>query len=182
MTQREEFPLLTPEEHAVLDTLRAAQVVETSRLAARPAKVWDRVATMEGVNAELAPIARMTFPSRWERLENYYFQGDAEQFRSTLLLFGRIPIDLHIFAFVSLTPGRGFLERSSSMMHREWIHERTLRPVTKGTEITDRVFFRCRAPGLSLALGPVIRFVFRHRHRQLRKHFCELTGDDGSTP
>jgi hypothetical protein len=113
---------------AVRDALRAAPVVERSRIAAAPVVVWERVATRQGINDELMPL-------------------------------------------LAMTPGQGFLECSSSLLHREWIHERRLAAVPGGTEITDRVHYQCRLPGLGLVLRPVIRFVFRHRHRRLLRRF-----------
>jgi ligand-binding SRPBCC domain-containing protein len=159
------------DESVIRDALRAAQIAESSRLAAPPETVWERIASMEGVNAELMPIMRMTFPLEWKRLDSGEVRSGAPLFRSTVLLLGIIPIDLHTVALVRLTRDRGFLERSSSLMHREWIHERILSPVPGGTEISDRVRFCCRLPALGFVLRPIIRFVFRHRHRQLRRHF-----------
>jgi ligand-binding SRPBCC domain-containing protein len=151
--------------------LRAAPVVERSRIAAAPAVVWERVATRQGINDELMPLLAMTFPAEWERLDGNDITAGLTRFRSVLLLFGGLPIDLHRFAFLSVTPGQGFLECSSSLLHREWIHERRLAAVPGGTEITDRVHYQCRLPGLGLVLQPVIRFVFRHRHRRLLRRF-----------
>jgi ligand-binding SRPBCC domain-containing protein len=160
-----------PEERAALDLLRTAQVVQRSRLAASHEHVWERIVTMDGVNAELMPIVRMTFPAGWERLDRGGIHGRTPLFRSTLKLLGVLPIDRHSLALIMLKKGCGFLEHSSSLIHRDWIHERTLAAVSGGTEITDRVYFRSRVPGLGLALGPVMRFVFRHRHRRLRSYF-----------
>jgi hypothetical protein len=42
--------------------LNQAQVVESSLLAAAPAEVWESIASMPGVNAELMPVVRMTYP------------------------------------------------------------------------------------------------------------------------
>jgi ligand-binding SRPBCC domain-containing protein len=156
---------------AVLDALRAAPIMERSRVAAPPAVVWERVATKEGINAELMPLLAMTFPAEWERLDVKDVTAGLSLFRSVLLLFGVLPIDLHRFAFLSVTPGDGFLESSSSLLHRNWIHERRLEAVPGGTEVTDRVHYRCRLPGLGFVLRPVIRCVFRHRHRRLLRHF-----------
>jgi ligand-binding SRPBCC domain-containing protein len=158
----------------VVDALRTAQVVARSHLAASPTRVWERISTREGINAELMPIVAMTFPTKWISLDPKDVAVGPPLFRSVLLLFGVVPVDLHNFALLSVIPNHGFLERSSSLIHNEWIHERTLVALPGGTEIVDRVRYRCRLPGFALILGPVIRFIFRHRHRRLRRHFGEV--------
>ena len=151
--------------------LGAAQVCESSLLAAPPDAVWQRVGSMPGVNAELAPLLAMTFPARWQRLTADAVAADRPVFRSVILLFGIVPIDVHSVGFASMEPGSGFLERSSSLLHSSWIHERRLVPVGGGTRITDRVHFRNRLPIPGAMTVPLMRFVFRHRHRRLRRHF-----------
>lgn len=151
--------------------LGRAQVIASSLLAAPPAAVWERIASMTGVNAELMPAVRMTFPRGSERLDRHPPVAGRPLFRSVLLLFGVLPIDVHSLALASLTPGRGFLESSSSLLHRRWIHERVLDAEGAGTRIRDRVYFECRLLGLSMALTPVVRAIFHHRHAQLRRHF-----------
>ena len=151
--------------------LGQAQVIESSLLAAPPAAVWGRVASMTGVNAELMPAVRMTFPRACERLDRNLLVPGRTLFRSVLLLFGVLPVDVHSLALASLAPGRGFLESSSSLLNRRWIHERVLDAEEGATRIRDRVYFECRLPGLRVALAPVVRAIFRHRHAQLRRHF-----------
>jgi ligand-binding SRPBCC domain-containing protein len=126
---------------------------------------------MPGVNAELMPVVRMTYPRWYERLDRNPLVPGRQLFRSVLMLFGVLPVDVHAITLVSLTPGRGFLESSSSLLHRHWIHERALEPGSAGTKLSDRVYFECRVPGLDAALTPVVRAVFRHRHAQLRRRF-----------
>jgi len=155
----------------VFDALQATPIAQCSRLAAPPIVVWERVATKEGINAELAPFLAMTFPAEWKKLDVKDVTAGPPPLRSVLLLFGIVPVDLHRFAFLSVTPDHGFLERSCSLLHYEWIHERRLEAVRDGTEIVDRVHYRCRLPGLGFVLRPVIRFIFCHRHRRLLQHF-----------
>jgi len=151
--------------------LSRAAVVETSLLAAPPAAVWERIASMTGVNAELMPIVRMTFPRDYERLDTSAIDAGKPLFRSVLLLFGVLPIDVHWVALAKLDPGVGFLECSSSLLQRRWIHERHLEPQGDGTRIRDRVYFECRVPVLGAVLAPIVRAIFRHRHERLRRHF-----------
>jgi ligand-binding SRPBCC domain-containing protein len=155
----------------IADRLSRAAVVETSSLAAPPASVWERIASMTGVNAELMPLVRMTFPSEYERLDTAALETGRPLFRSVVLLFGLLPIDVHRLTLIKLDPGAGFLECSTSLLQRYWIHERRLKVAGQGTRIRDRVYFECRLPMLARTLTPIIRGIFRHRHARLRRHF-----------
>jgi hypothetical protein len=126
---------------------------------------------MVGVNAELMPVVRMTHPRGYERLDRDLIVPGLQLFHSVLLLFGLLPVVVHALALLNLTPGRGFLESSSSLLHRRWIHERVLDAEGGGTRIRDRVYFECRLPDLGAALVPLMRAIFRHRHARLRRHF-----------
>ena len=159
----------------LLGLLQHAQIVERSHLAAAPTVVWERIASMPGVNAELMPAAYMTFPRGRDRLDRRDIVPGQPLFRSVLLLFCVLPIDIHTLALVSLSRDRGFLESSSSLLHRRWVHERTLEPERGGTTLPDRVYFDCRVAALGAALAPVLRAIFRHRHARLRQHFGEST-------
>ena len=131
-------------------------------LRASPAEVWARVATIEGVNAELAPFARMTSPGEGEIREGALG-------RSWILLGGVLPVDFDDLVLESVEPGRGFRERSRLGSCSAWHHDRTLQPLPGGgTRIVDEVAFapRLRAAGGLQAL--VFEAVFRWRHRRLR--------------
>jgi hypothetical protein len=60
---------------------------------------------MAGVNAELMPFVRMTFPRGAERIDKATAAAGKPLFRSVLLLFGVLPIDVHRLALVKLDPG-----------------------------------------------------------------------------
>jgi ligand-binding SRPBCC domain-containing protein len=175
--------LLTgPSDIAVATALHKARVVQRSRLAATPSAVWERISSADGINAELKPIAAIAFPDGWEGLNADCVTGNERLFRCRLLLFGAIPIDLHDFRFLIVEPGHGFVERSSSLLHREWIHERVLSPARGGTDLTDRVYYQCRVPALGMLLRPIFRAIFRHRHRQLRRFFGVTVRRDANAP
>jgi hypothetical protein len=142
--------------------LNQAQIVESSLLAAAPAEVWESIVSMPDVNAELMPVVPMTYPLGYEGLDRVPLVPGRRLFRSMLLLFGVLPVDVHAIALASLNPGRGFLESSSSLLHRRWIHERVLKPDSGGPSLSDRLYFECRVPGLGMSLTPVVRAVFRH--------------------
>jgi hypothetical protein len=143
-----------------------------SALAAGPAAVWERAMSAEGINAELGPLLRMTVPRGLESLDLHGL-GPGPLGRSWLLLFGLIPIDYDEIGLERVEPGRGFLERSTMLSQRLWEHERTIEAGEGGstTVLSDRLAWEPRLPLPGLALRPLIAAVFRHRHRQLRRHF-----------
>jgi ligand-binding SRPBCC domain-containing protein len=152
------------------------EFVARSRLDAPVEAVWARVATMEGINDELAPLFRMTHPPELDRLEPGLAGLGQSAFRSRVLLFGVLPVDYDDITIVRLDPGRGFLERSSLGTQRLWEHERRLDPAGDGCAIVDRVRHEPRLPIAGRRQSALLRQVFRHRHRRLRRRFG---GSDG---
>lgn len=151
---------------------RAAEQRVSSRLDATPDAVWRRVTTFAGVNAELMPIMRMTAPRGVRSLDAAEVVPGRRLGRSWLLLFGLIPFDYDDVTLIEVEPERRFLERSPMLSQRVWEHERTLEPAgAGGCVLTDRLRFEPRLPVPGAVLVPLIRAVFRHRHRRLRAHF-----------
>jgi ligand-binding SRPBCC domain-containing protein len=149
----------------------AAEISVSSRLDADPAKVWDRVTTPAGINDEIRPIMRMSVPAGVDRLDPEKIELGTRIGRSWVFLFGLIPFDYDDLILVGLDPGRRFLERSSMLSQRVWEHERTLEPAGAGCLITDRVSWEPRLGLPGRPLRPLIGFIFRHRHRRLRRRF-----------
>lgn len=147
-------------------------IERTSELAAPRAEVWAVVSTMDGVNAELMPLVRMTHPAHLRSLEDRELVPGEIVFHSWLLLFGVIPFDRHALALESVDTGVGFEEESSSWVQRRWCHERTLADrADGGTSVTDRLEVE---PRLGLArplVGPIVARIFAHRHRRLVRRF-----------
>lgn len=133
-----------------------------------PATFWQRM-SMDAVNAELRPLVRMTVPSELRRTTADQWVTGRLLFRSVILLFGVLPVDVHLLRLERLEPGRGFLERSSSWVNRVWRHERNTTPTASGCIVTDIVTVESRIPGMAALMLPVYRWVFRHRHRRLRR-------------
>jgi ligand-binding SRPBCC domain-containing protein len=134
--------------------------------------VWEHVCTIAGVNDELRPLMRMTAPGRVRRLDPSEVVTGERIGRCWLLLFGLIPVDYDDLTLIALEPGRGFHERSAMLSMRRWEHERRLE--TDGhtaCTIHDRVSFEPRLGLPSAAFAPLVRAVFRHRHRRLRRRF-----------
>jgi ligand-binding SRPBCC domain-containing protein len=167
---------------------RRCEIRVRSELDAGATVVWERVITPEGVNAELGPWMRMTVPRGFEDFGIEDVEPGERIGRSWVLLFGLIPFDYDDLTLVRVEPGRGFLERSKMLSQRLWEHERTIEPRGEGAcALTDRVAWEPRLPLPAALLRPLIRATFRHRHRQLRRHFggesapALLSGDeDGS--
>ena len=141
-----------------------------SVLAAPADDVWREVSTMQGVNYELMPLMRMSVPAHVAGMSLANAPVGERAFHSWLLLFGVLPIDRHALTFERLYDN-GFDERSSSWMQRTWIHRRRVEAVAGGTRVTDELDFEPRFWRHELVLRPVIRALFKHRHRRLRRRF-----------
>ncbi|MDI1442639.1 hypothetical protein [Polyangium sp. 6x1] len=149
------------------------EVVVASDLDASPARIWERVATFEGVNDELGPWLKMsTAPGTSNRLDEGVPLGKS-LFRSWLLLGGLLPVEYDDLCFSRLESGRGFLETSSMGTQLAWVHERTLEPVGSGARarLTDRLRFTPRWGALGRPSRLLVTGVFTHRHARLRARF-----------
>ena len=143
----------------------------SSRLHARAETVWAHARTIEGVNAELWPICRMTVPKAFagKTLEDAPLQHRA--FRSWILLFGVLPIDYDDLVLTRITPCRGFREESTLLTQRVWIHDRSIEAAGEDCTVTDRVTFETRIGVLTPIFQLAFWVAFRNRHRQLRRRF-----------
>ncbi len=141
-----------------------------SDLAVAPAAFW-AATSMSSVNWELAPIVRMSAPREWQDCAIERWETGSKLFDSWILLFGFVPVDLHSFRLQEIFADSGFQECSSSWMNKEWRHRRIALAGGQGCIVTDHVVVVGRIPLLSALLMPVYRFVFRHRHRRLRKQY-----------
>jgi len=151
----------------------------SSALAASPAEVWAHATSPKGVNYEMAPLLRMTFPRDAGDLTSSWSPGRT-LFRSWLLVGRVLPLDYDDVSFAEIEPGRRFLERSVLLSQRVWEHERIIEPLTAlggGCRVVDRLGFQPRIAVLGALYEPVFRFVFAHRHRRLRKRFGGLRAD-----
>lgn len=127
---------------------------------------------MAGVNYELLPIVRMTAPATWANRAIDDWPTGEHLFTSTLLLFSLIPIDLHRFTLLEVHD-TGFRETSSSLVNAQWNHSRTLEVQETGVLVRDVVEYVPRLRFLGGLMLPIYRFVFRHRHRRLKKQYGE---------
>ncbi|MFN7954481.1 MAG: hypothetical protein U0610_22335 [bacterium] len=146
-----------------------------SLLAVDAARLWAHASSLEGVNFELMPLCRMTYPAHARELTPATVPLGQRLFRSWVLLGGVLPVDYDDLTLVELEPGRRFLERSALATQRSWEHERTLTPIAGGCRIVDRLCFVPRFPWMLGASRAVVGFLFAHRHRRLRARFGTVT-------
>jgi len=81
-----------------------------SELPVRPEDFWAGM-SMAAVNAELMPLVRMTTPASWRDCPLPQWTTGQVLFRSVILLFGVLPVDVHALQLESIDPRRGFHER-----------------------------------------------------------------------
>jgi ligand-binding SRPBCC domain-containing protein len=141
-----------------------------SHLAAAPDTVWHWVTSVDGIDDEMTPLLRMTFPRGMRALPAAGFVPGQKLCRSRLLLLRVLPIDWSDLTLVELEPGRRFLERSPMLSMAFWQHERIVAPSAQGTTIVDNLTFRSRLLPRALVRATVALF-FRHRHARLRRRF-----------
>jgi hypothetical protein len=144
-----------------------------SRLAASAEVVWAQVCRMPGVNFELMPLMRMSYPADRASLDDGALVNPGDTvFNSWLMLFGVIPIDRHALAFDRVMPGVGFDERSHSWLQREWIHRRRVEPIgSSACRVTDELVVSPRVALAAPIAKLIVRTLFTHRHRRLRARF-----------
>jgi hypothetical protein len=148
----------------------------SSRLPAAAADVWARAVTERGINDELRPLLRMTFPRDLRGKTIDQVEVGAPLGRSWILLGGLVPVDFDDLRLVELEPGRRFLERSRTLTFSVWQHERLVEPDGEGRcRVTDRLGFELRSalarlPGSARLARAVVAALFRHRHRRLARH------------
>jgi len=153
-----------------IDRAGARELVASSTLAADPEAVWRHAVSPAGVNRELWPWLRMTFPADIGDLTRGWQPGEL-RFRSWLLLLGVLPVEYDDLGFAEVDAGRRFLERSRLATQALWEHERVVEPASGGARLTDRVRFVPRLRALAPVHAPVFQAVFWWRHRRLRALF-----------
>ena len=82
--------------------------------------LWQHITQMKNVNAELMPFAKMTYPKEMSEIGNNEVPLQQVLFKSVILFFGFIPIDLHYLRLEKLDFGTGFYENSYSLQHHYW--------------------------------------------------------------
>jgi ligand-binding SRPBCC domain-containing protein len=147
------------------------QLELSSRLSAPAEVVWSHVSTMRGVNEELAPLVRMTYPRRFGRLPDEGINPGAPLFRSWLLFLGIVPFDRHTLALESVEEGHGFVEESTSWLQRRWRHERTVTQAGGTCILVDHLVVEPRLRFARPLVDVAVGHLFRRRHRWLVRRF-----------
>jgi hypothetical protein len=126
---------------------------------------------MAGINRELFPLVRMTYPASISELTPENVVLGKQMFRSWILLFGVLPIDYDDITLAELFPGGGFQENSTMLTQSLWRHRRTLEDMPAGCRVTDAIEFVPRIRWLGPVFRPVFLLAFRLRHWNLRRIF-----------
>ena len=84
------------------------------------ALVWQHMTNWAKINSELWPLS-MSHPDEFPSVDHVPVDG-AVHFVSKVKL-GCMPVDRHRFALQELVEGEYFLERSSTLLLREWSHK-----------------------------------------------------------
>lgn len=144
----------------------------TTRLAAPPDAVWAHSTSLAGINAELRPWLRMDGPAGVEDLDDLVEPEEGPWLEARIRLFGLLPLDrMRITPELIDASARRFVERSELRWARRWRHDRRVRGVGEGSEVTDRVDLEPRIPGTGPGLRLFVRALFAHRHRRLEERF-----------
>lgn len=132
-----------------------------------PEEIWAAVATPKGVNAELMPLVRMSFPSDLKDLRQAPIGERVAD--CWLYAFGFIPFERHTLLFADIAPS-GFVETSLGLLqYWYWMHERTVRPSEDGGCIVrDIVRVDAKFAFLDGITQAITAFVFCHRHKRLK--------------
>ena len=134
--------------------------------------VWNRAVQMDGVNEELFPIMKMTYPNMAKAKSINECPLKTHLFTSIILLFCLIPIDTHFLKIDRISP-YAFWENSSSLTMKEWKHHRRIRGIdSNDCQITDEVDFHSRLGFiLDYLLFGLLYLVFWNRHRNLKQKY-----------
>lgn len=144
---------------------------ESTLLAPRQ-RVWEWITSVQGIEAEMRPLLRMTTPRGVRSLTDVAVQPGARLFRSHLLLLGLVPIDYSDLTLLEITPGVGFVEQSPMGSMALWRHERHIAPCATNAAavvLVDQLTFEPRWARPLVAW--FVRRFFMHRHDVLRARF-----------
>lgn len=161
----------------------AVHVLEfSSKLRASAASVWAAISTLDGVNDELGPWVKMSTPAGIGAMGFEAAPVGQFLFASWVTFARVVPIDRHFLTLARIEPGRGFREESHSWTERRWVHERTITPIdATSATLTDHLELTPRFAVTTPLLIAVVRRVFTHRHRRLRRRFGSPGGDEPPT-
>ncbi|GAA2069427.1 hypothetical protein GCM10009801_19070 [Streptomyces albiaxialis] len=146
---------------------------------ADPAQVWRGATEVDGINAELSPVMRMTLPKSMRGLGTPSLaKVPLEQplGRSWILLGRLLPYDYDDVMITEREEGRRFLEVSRMSSARAWIHERVIDGKDGGTVLSDRLTYvlTARMRPMAPVYRRTVQQLFAHRHRRVARRFARL--------
>jgi ligand-binding SRPBCC domain-containing protein len=131
-------------------------------------EIWSWSTSIRGIQAEMWPILKITFPKGLKQIDKDTALGKP-LCRCHFLLLGIFPMDMSKLTFVELVPGHRFVEQSPLFSMKMWRHERIVSATGPGTSVTDNLEFSPRFA------SPVVRWFvkafFKHRHAVLSRTF-----------
>lgn len=133
-------------------------------------QLYQELFTIPGVNYELMPVAKMTAPVEWSTKHLKDWPTGRELFTSLVLLFGIIPVDLHRFKLLQIN-GSEFREGSSTLLHTEWNHTRSIQSLGSVCLVTDELEFIPKLSLMGSLMEPVYKAIFNHRHKRLKAKY-----------
>lgn len=133
--------------------------------------LWKHITQMKNVNAELMPFARMTYPKEMSEIGANEVPLKQTLFKSVVLLFGFIPADIHCLRFDKIDYGIAFYENSVTATHSYWKHTRTINERNGKIFLRDEVNFLPRFYPIGYLLLPLIKTIFKNRHKNLKRFF-----------
>jgi len=160
--------------------MQTVRVTFESRIPRSANELWRWSTSARGVQTEMAPLLKMTFPDGMRRIPQDQGSLGKPLGNCRFLLFGFVPVDLSRLTFVEMEPGRRFVEQSPLLSMKLWRHERLIEPCGdgEGARVVDTLEFTPR-----MASGIVAWFVsrfFLHRHAMLRRQFRERRSVSGA--
>jgi hypothetical protein len=136
---------------------------------------WRQAIKMSSVNMELWPIIRMTFPNTMNNINPTTEDFGKCLFRSCVLLFRFIPIDLYYVTFTEFIQGDHFQESSPTLTQKIWKHRRQIKNIEQGCCVIDSVEIIPRIKLLGKLYLWFVRILFTQRHNNLRKRYGYIT-------
>lgn len=131
--------------------------------------VWSWSTSVRGIQSEMWPILKMTFPKGMTNIGKDTALGTPLG-RCHFLLLGMFPMDMSKLTFLELEPGRRFVEQSPLVSMKMWRHERVVTAVGDGACVTDKLEF---SPRFATPLVTwFVKLFFKHRHAVLARSFC----------
>lgn len=133
--------------------------------------LWQHITQMKNINVELSPFIKMTYPAKMSEIGDREVLMNEVLFKSWILLFGFIPIDLHHLCLGKIDFGTGFYENSYSVYMRYWKHTRTINERNEKVFVRDEIHFSPRISFAGLVLLPFFKLFLKNRHKNLAKAF-----------